>query len=176
MKAFDFLRKIENRYYVLVFIAVTLFFILLEMGVIATSYWRPIVLVAGFLIPGFLAKNGTYLDSPLYKQSGICSLFIVVGALFKIRHYDYQEFVFALGFGGVVVFYVIHFLRKKTKNHIDYLKVIWLGSLMLSMFLYFSKYELGIEIPFYTSPVLFMILVMEIVRFHMKISVNWLRK
>ena len=76
--------------------------------------------LAGFFM---LLANGTFIKSKYFRYAkGIFAL-VILGALFRILHWDYSAYLIMAGFLGIMICYVLHFIKKPVKKLLDYYKL-----------------------------------------------------
>ncbi|WP_299897125.1 hypothetical protein [uncultured Aquimarina sp.] len=78
-------------------------------------------------IPGLflLLRNGTFIKTRYSRISlGLVAL-ILVGMIFKIMHWSFQNLFTVIGCLGIIFSYLMHFVQKPIKKRLDYLKLIW---------------------------------------------------
>lgn len=73
-----------------------------------------------------LLYMGTFIKTKYFKYSKGMLAFVLLGAVLKIMHWPFNNFIIIIGFLGVLVFYIMSFLKKAIKKRLDYLKLIWL--------------------------------------------------
>ncbi|WP_298539517.1 hypothetical protein [uncultured Aquimarina sp.] len=72
-----------------------------------------------------LLSNGTFLKT-IYSRIVMGLLAVVlIGSAFKIMHWPFGNPILVGGCIGIVISYLIHFLKKPIKKRIDYLKMVW---------------------------------------------------
>ena len=85
-----------------------------------------------------LLSKGTFIKNrTLGSWVSLCFAVIIVGALFKIMHWQSASVLLVVGLLGVPLFYAIHFYQKKTKTLLDILKLLWLTSISISKIIAF---------------------------------------
>ena len=78
--------------------------------------------LAGFFM---LLLNGTFIKTKYFRiLKGVIAI-IIIGALFKIMHWEYNSLIMIIGFIGIILTYFFSFLNKPIKNRLDYLKLFW---------------------------------------------------
>jgi hypothetical protein len=68
--------------------------------------------------------NGTFRTSKLFQFALFAIGLMLVGAIFKIMHLNGADEMIALSSLGILVPYAIHFIRKPSKQRLDYLKML----------------------------------------------------
>jgi hypothetical protein len=77
---------------------------------------------AGFLM---LLRNGTFIKTKYFNYLKGFFSFVLIGALFRIMHWDYSEVFIIVGFLGFIIIYFISFLKKPRHIKLDYMKLLW---------------------------------------------------
>jgi hypothetical protein len=70
--------------------------------------------------------NGTFISTQYFKISTGLILIIVLGALMKILHLTGADETLLFPFPVLLLVYLIHFIYKKPKKHLDVLKLLTL--------------------------------------------------
>lgn len=70
-----------------------------------------------------LAGNGTFIISRYFRFFVGFSVVVLFGAWFKILHVPVANILLFVGFAGMIIVYIIHFLKKPAKLLLDYLKL-----------------------------------------------------
>ncbi|MFA7445178.1 MAG: hypothetical protein WCY89_04475 [Flavobacteriaceae bacterium] len=78
--------------------------------------------LAGFFM---LFLNGTFIETRYFRILKAIIAIIIIGALFKIMHWNYGDLILTIGFVGVIITYFFSFLKKPIKKRLDYLKLAW---------------------------------------------------
>ncbi len=84
-------------------------------------------------VPGMflLLLNGTFIKT-IYSRIVMGLLAVVlIGSAFKIMHWPFQDILIVIGCVGIVVVYLIHFIKKPVKKRLDYLKSTWVSVMYL---------------------------------------------
>jgi len=68
--------------------------------------------------------NGTFTDTLYFKVSIMVFIIILVGAAMKILHYSGADQTILISFFMIPLVYLIHFVLKKEKRHLDILKLL----------------------------------------------------
>ncbi|WP_299221889.1 hypothetical protein [uncultured Aquimarina sp.] len=78
-------------------------------------------------VPGMflLLLNGSFLKTKYSRIVMGLLAFMMVGGAFMIMHWPYGRLILVGGCIGIVISYLIHFLKKPIKKRIDYLKLVW---------------------------------------------------
>ena len=72
-----------------------------------------------------LILNGTFIKTKYFRIfKGVIAI-IIIGALFKILHYKYNQIIMIIGFVGIILTYFFSFLNKPIKKRLDLLKLFW---------------------------------------------------
>ncbi len=72
-----------------------------------------------------LLLNGTFIKSKYFRiLKGVIAI-IIIGALFRILHWEYNRLIMTIGFIGIMLTYFFSFLNKPIKKRLDYLKLVW---------------------------------------------------
>ena len=78
--------------------------------------------LAGFFM---LLINGTFIKTKYFRiLKGVIAI-IIIGALFKIMHWEYNSLILITGFIGIILTYFFSFINKPIKKRLDYLKLAW---------------------------------------------------
>ncbi|MEP3228083.1 MAG: hypothetical protein ABJN61_11660 [Flavobacteriaceae bacterium] len=77
---------------------------------------------AGFLM---LLRNGTFIKTKYFNYLKGLFSFVLIGALFRILHWDYSYVFIIIGFVGFIIVYFISFLKKPRHLKLDYMKLLW---------------------------------------------------
>ena len=170
----NFLKEFPNRYYLLGFGALLIYFILMELGIYTRLGYIIENGLVVILIYGFFSKNGVYVSTKWFQRSSIFVPFILIGALFKIQHYPYVIELFAIGFGGLTLSYGLHFLDKKNKIFLDYLKTLWIFIDLGARFLIINHYNYGHELKHFLSPLLLFSIIILTVKTNITSNKSWL--
>ena len=111
--------------------------------------------------------NGTFWGSRHFKIARVVIVVVLLGMTMKIMHYTGADEVLVISLSLLWALYFIHFLSKKSKSVLDYLKVIMLllfislGILSaLHLISWETKYFMGIAniIVFWTTFIVFLTL------------------
>ncbi len=78
--------------------------------------------LAGFFM---LILNGTFIKTRFFKILNGAAALIIVGALFKIMHWQYADLLLTMGLIGTILIYFLSFLKKPLKKRLDFLKLTW---------------------------------------------------
>ena len=78
-------------------------------------------------IPGMflLLYNGTFLRTRYSRIAIGLTAVMIMGVLFRIMHWSFQNILLFIGCVGIVFSYVLHFVQKPIKKRLDYLKLTW---------------------------------------------------
>jgi hypothetical protein len=75
-----------------------------------------------------LVRNGTLMKTIYFRFiSGFISI-AIIGAMFKIMHWKFADVFLLIGLMGIASSYLVRFVLKKQKGHLDLLKVFWVIS------------------------------------------------
>lgn len=90
------------------------------------EFWTNIGLTisefAGFIM---LIRNGTFIRTKYFKIfKGVIAI-IIIGALAKIMHWQFDDVLIIIGFVLAILIYSLSFLNKPIKKRLDYLKLLW---------------------------------------------------
>lgn len=109
--------------------------ILLALGGFLTSYisysskaedWMiiglSIIELAGFFM---LLLHGTFIKTKYIKIAQGIFAISIVGVLFTIMRWPYGKLMLISGLIGIVIVYLLSFLKKPIKNRLDILKLAW---------------------------------------------------
>jgi hypothetical protein len=72
--------------------------------------------------------NGTIIGTIYFKIIEFLTVSIFAGAAFKIMHWPGSSIILLVSLFGVVITYLIRFINKKEKGHLDILKLLWVLS------------------------------------------------
>ncbi len=90
------------------------------------EFWTQIGLTisefAGFLM---LIRNGTFIRTKYFRIFKGVFAIIIIGALAKILHWQYNNIIMIIGFALAVLTYFFSFLNKPIRKRLDYLKLVW---------------------------------------------------
>ncbi|GAA3594669.1 hypothetical protein Q4Q39_07000 [Flavivirga amylovorans] len=90
------------------------------------EFWADIGLIisefTGFIM---LIRNGTFIRTKYFRIFKGVFAIIIIGALSKIMHWQYNNVIMIIGFVLAVLVYFFSFLNKPIKKRLDYLKLIW---------------------------------------------------
>lgn len=78
--------------------------------------------VAGMFL---LLRNGTFLKTKYSRIAMGLTGLMIIGALFTIMHWSFQNILLLIGCIGIVFSYLLHFVQKPIKKRLDYLKLLW---------------------------------------------------
>lgn len=78
--------------------------------------------LAGFFM---LLINGTLIKTKHFRLLKGSIALIIIGALFKILHWEYHKTLIVIGFLSIVLIYFLSFLNKPIKKRLNYLKLAW---------------------------------------------------
>lgn len=78
--------------------------------------------VAGMFL---LLRNGTFLKTRYSRIAMGLTALMIIGALFKIMHWSFQNILLLIGCIGIVFSYLLYFVQKPIKKRLDYLKLAW---------------------------------------------------
>lgn len=73
--------------------------------------------------------------TPYYRGILISIFFYIVGALFKIMHYEGGDLMLTISFAGVALAYSLRTINKTNKTLLDYTKGLWVFSACATAFL-----------------------------------------
>ncbi|WP_025665641.1 GldL-related protein [Aquimarina megaterium] len=78
-------------------------------------------------VPGMflLLSNGTFLKTRYSRIAMGLTALMIIGVLFKIMHWSFQNILLLIGCIGIVFSYLLHFVQKPIKKRLDYLKLAW---------------------------------------------------
>lgn len=110
-----------------------------------------------------LLAGGTFYATRLFKLLGISIALICVGALFKIQHYPGASMIMTAGMGSIVIFYLVHFLKKRSKVIQDYTKMLFVWLLPTGAMLQILHFPYGMEVSLFTSVTLIYLVVNQVV-------------
>lgn len=108
-----------------------------------SSYPMTITILLGFYL---LLKNGTFINTRLYRFISLSIAVLIVGTMFKIMHWPGSSFMIIIGIGSILIFYMIHFLKKNNKNLIDYGKAFVLTLILSARLINFFHFAYGYEL------------------------------
>ena len=72
-----------------------------------------------------LISNGTTFKTRYWKLILVFIPVIITGALFKIIHWHFADHLLLAGLFAIPSIYLIRFITKKKKGHLDILKLLW---------------------------------------------------
>jgi hypothetical protein len=75
-----------------------------------------------------LVRNGTILKTIHFKFIVVFISITIVGAMYKIMHWKFADVLLLIGLLGIAFTYLVRFILKKEKGHLDILKVLWVVS------------------------------------------------
>ncbi|AXP82930.1 hypothetical protein CJ739_3871 [Mariniflexile rhizosphaerae] len=91
-----------------------------------TEFWTQLGLgiseFIGFLM---LLFNGTFIKTRYFKIAKLFIAIILIAALLRILHWEYNRLIMTVGFIGIVITYTLSFLNKPIKKRLDFLKLFW---------------------------------------------------
>ena len=111
-----------------------------------------------------LLSAGTFYVTRLFKLIGISLALVCVGVLFKIQHYSGASLIMTSGMTSMVIFYLIHFLRKTPKGAQDYAKMLFVWLLPIGAMFQILHFPYGMEISLFTSVLLIYLVVNQVLR------------
>jgi hypothetical protein len=81
--------------------------------------------------------NGTFTDTLYFKISLFALIIIFLGAALKILHYAGADQTIVISFPMIPILYLIHFVSKKEKGHLDILKLLTVFAFFITPLLLF---------------------------------------
>lgn len=72
-----------------------------------------------------IARNGTTIKTVYFRIICFCIGFYILGALFKIMHWQGSSIIISVSLLSVAITYVIRFIKKNPKTVLDIFKMIW---------------------------------------------------
>ncbi len=71
-------------------------------------------------------RQGTLIKSrPFFLLTIIFICIVIIGAITKILHWQFNNIILPTGLIGIPIIYFIHFVKKQDKHRLDILKLIW---------------------------------------------------
>ncbi|AXT55384.1 hypothetical protein D1815_06290 [Aquimarina sp. AD1] len=94
-----------------------------------------------------LLHNGTFIKTVYSRIVMGMFVLILVGTVFKIMHWPFNNMIIIVGCVGIVCVYVLHFTKKPIKKRLDYLKLAWvvllyIGAILKLYHLIFGDYRI----------------------------------
>lgn len=88
-------------------------------------------------VPGMflLLSNGTFLKTKYSRIVMGLFAFMLIGTAFMIMHWPYGNSLLVVGCIGIVISYLVHFLKKPIKKRLDYIKLAWVSVLYIGAIL-----------------------------------------
>lgn len=84
--------------------------------------------VAGMFL---LLSNGTFLKTKYSRiVMGLFAVMLIGGAI-MVMHWPYGNSLLVVGCIGIVISYLVHFLKKPIRKRLDYLKLAWVAVLYI---------------------------------------------
>src|SRR5688572_14795502 len=103
-------------------------FLLIVISVVLFVALAKVILPSLFISfqfePEEILLNGTFTDTLYFKVSIMVFIIILVGAAMKILHYSGADQTILISFFMIPLVYLIHFVLKKEKRHLDILKLL----------------------------------------------------
>jgi hypothetical protein len=90
-----------------------------------------IVFIAQVIGLIMMLVNGTFTDTLYFKVSILIFIIILVGAAMKILHYAGADQTILISLPIIPLIYLIHFVLKKEKGHLDILKLLTVFALFI---------------------------------------------
>lgn len=165
---------IKNRYFLFVFaiIAVTDIFLLLGIELPLSGNFAVNLFISAFIL-NFFSKNGTYLRTKLFSFNYPFLSMAIIGMLCKIMHYPYGSELLTISFLGILIIYLIHFLRKNPKGVTDILKLTYFAFLIVIRLVKLSK-QFAIPEMVYFIPELLLFITVSSMVYDNKSNKIWL--
>lgn len=76
----------------------------------------------------FLLRNGTFRKTIFFNIAMLLFCITTLGILFKISHWPGSVQLLTIGLIGIVITYLVRFVKKPNKSRQDYLKFLWVTS------------------------------------------------
>jgi len=96
---------------------------IMDLGWNMFDYGIWVGLVSGFIL---LLINGTFIKTRFFKISQGFFALILIGAVLKILHWTtYSNLIMIIGIIGIIISYLLSFLKKPIKKRLDYIKLSW---------------------------------------------------
>ncbi len=121
--------------------ATTIRLILIIVGVIGILLNRSgdaittILFIIQLVALDLMLRESTIYCTQYYRAILIAMFFYIIGALFRILHWEGQELFLIIAFTGVALAYVLRTINKKQKVLLDYIKCTWVISVCTTAFL-----------------------------------------
>ena len=79
-----------------------------------------------------LLKSGTTIRSKFWRGIKFSIGIVIIGILFKVLKLIGADILVVVGFVGVGIFYSIAFFRKPKRSTLDFMKISWLWTYLLT--------------------------------------------
>lgn len=114
----------KNKYYIII-ISILLFLGLIGKFLIYSIPGDILIDIAGTIGTILLIANGNLFRKTHFKIIILLFFIAFVGAIFHLMHWPYSSYLLYIPMGLIPLIYINHFINKKTKEVLDYLKLVW---------------------------------------------------
>ena len=83
---------------------------------------------AQFFAAVLILRFGTITKSVLWRFVKFLFGVACIGVMFKILHWAGADIILPVSMLAIALLYLIHFVKKPKKNHLDILKLLWIVS------------------------------------------------
>lgn len=97
-----------------------------------------LLLTGGYTIAQFLGLlillyNGSLIGTKYFRIIQFLTGITILGALFKIMHWPGANEMLLISLNGIALTYLVRFINKKQKGHLDILKLLWVLTTYISV-------------------------------------------
>lgn len=119
---------------VLLVLSVLLMFFDEKTGIVDTKLLATVICGSVVLfVYGYMFLKGVLKKQKISIPIYLSLLLIIVGTYFQVQYWSYGNICILTGCLGILIFYSIHFIKKPKRYEIDWMKYLYLVTLMISV-------------------------------------------